>query len=90
MAAGTVFQLFRYHLVPFEEGHGPFVVVLIDEDVHARDGRSKSAQDVGRVLVVQHGGDAFVLQCPLYDVGLEGVFAGDESDGSHKRVGFIG
>ena len=86
MAAGAVFSLFRYHLVAFEQGHGTFIVVFIHENIHSGNRGSESAQDVGRVFVVQDGGDAFVFQRPLNQTGLKGSVTGDKSDCFHKTV----
>ena len=83
MAERAVFQLFGNHLVAFEQGHGRTVVLFIYEDVYAGDGADQSAQDVRRVLVVEHRGNTFVFQCSLYDMCLESIVASRQSYGSH-------
>lgn len=81
-AKGTILQLFAHHLVLLQQVEGFLVVGFVDQHVDARQVADETAHDVGRVFVVDDGGDSLVVQRSLYEVGAKSVVARDESERS--------
>ena len=81
-ADGTELQLFAHHLVLLQQVEGFLVVGFVDQHVDARQVADETAHDVGRVFVVDDGGDSLVVQRSLYEVGTKSVVACDESERS--------
>ena len=86
----TELQLFAHHLVLLQQVEGFLVVGFVDQHVDARQVADETAHDVGRVFVVDDGGDSLVVQRSLYEVGAKSVVARDEFYGLFHGCCFRG